>query len=69
MDKDVALEIKSHALDAIAQLTELLYMVDDRCTAEEFETIKRGAGISIGNAAVYLLEIVYRAFPELDDDR
>ncbi|MEO6390382.1 MAG: hypothetical protein ABIP75_00940 [Pyrinomonadaceae bacterium] len=69
MDKEVALVIKAHALDAIAQLTELLYITEDRCTPEEYEAIRRGVGISIGNTAVDLLEIVYRAYPELDDDR
>lgn len=67
MDKACAKEIRDHALKAIAELSHALIASENRCSAEEFEQVKRGVGLSIGKIQIELLGVVYKRYPELDD--
>jgi hypothetical protein len=67
IEKEIALEIRTHALAAIVELHTILDDVRERCSAEDFETIKRGVGLSIGSIEVDLLLPIYAQHPEIDD--
>jgi hypothetical protein len=67
IDKKTALEVKNHALTAIVELHAILDDVHGRCSVEDFETIKRGVGLSLGSIEVDLLMPIYAQHPEIDD--
>ena len=67
IDKNRAKEIQKHALDAITELTEALSASENQCSPEEYEAIERGVGLSIGRIEMELLQVIYSAYPELDD--
>jgi hypothetical protein len=67
MNKQDATEMRDHGVRAIRELMDLLYMARDRCSPEEYESIKRGVGLSIGRIDVDLLGIIYKEYPEIDD--
>lgn len=67
IEKECALEIQSHALQAITELTKLLNQSQGRCSSEKFEELREGVGRSIGAIQMGILEIVNAEFPELDD--
>ena len=69
MDKQIATDIRGHALRAISELSQLLNAALDRCSAEEYEQIRRGVGLSIGRIQTDVLDFVCSAYPELDDLR
>lgn len=58
--------MRQFALTAVEQLSDLLYLAKDKCSAEEYEVIRRGVGLSIGRIQVEILDIVYAKYPELD---
>ena len=66
MNKQDAIEMKRHGLNAIEELSDLLTIALDRCSPEESELIKRGVGLSIGRIQTELLDTIYRTYPELD---
>ena len=67
MNKPTAIEIKERSLSAVSELSQLLNAIKGRCSSEEYDRIKRGVGLSIGRIQTELLDIVYTAYPELDD--
>jgi hypothetical protein len=67
IEKEVAIEVQKHALDAIRSLSDALSACENRCSPEEFEQIKRGVGLSMGRIETELLSVIYRAYPDLDD--
>ena len=67
--QDVASQIKKRSLAAIAELDSIVSGVRDQCSEEDFETIKRSAGLSIIKIIDHLLEPIYQQHPELDDQR
>jgi hypothetical protein len=67
LEKDDAVEIRDHALKAIRELMDVLYISKDKCDPEQYEQIKRCVGLSIGRIQMETLEIINTAFPELDD--
>ena len=69
IDKEFATEIREHALNAISELSQVLNVKQSRCSQEEYEQIKRGVGLSIGKIQSDLLDVIYAAYPELDDLR
>lgn len=48
IEKNAAIKIQRHALDAIKSLSAAPSASDNRCSPEEFQQIKRGVGLSIG---------------------
>jgi len=42
LEKDAAIELRDHAITAIHELMALLYISKDKCSAEQYEQIKRG---------------------------
>jgi hypothetical protein len=67
LDKDDAIAIRDHALKAIEELMDLVYLSKDKCSAEQHEQIQRGVGLSIGKIQMEILEVINAAYPELDD--
>ena len=67
MDKQVAIEVQRHALDAVKSLMEAFYACKDHCAPEEVQQIQRGVGLSIGRIETELLSVIYKKFPDLDD--
>lgn len=67
MDKEIAIEIKSKTLDTIAQLSELLLYCEKTCASNEYESIRKGIGLTIGRLQSSILDLVYCKFPELDE--
>ncbi len=66
MEKETAKEIKEHALKAIENLSGCLITATNKCSKEEFETLKKGVGMSIMKIDD-MLDIIYNKYPELDD--
>ena len=67
MDRKIATQVQHHALSAVKSLSEALDACKDRCSAEEYERIKRGVGLTMGRIETELLAIIYKEFPDLDD--
>ena len=67
MEKQIAIEIQRHALDAVRSLSEALGACENQCSPEEYQQIRRGVGLSMGRIETELLGVIYAAFPELDD--
>ena len=65
MNKESAIEIQSLALSALANLSRILNQ--DCWTITEYESLKNGVGLSIGNIQMGILELTIAEFPELDD--
>ena len=67
IEKQCATEICELALKAISELSQSLNISRGRSSEEEYELIKRGVGLSIGKIQTDLLDVIYAAYPELDD--
>ena len=67
MNKDVADIVKEHALRAVEDLTAILFKIQEHCSEEDFNSIRRGVGSSLGRIQVDLLSVVYAQYPEMDD--
>lgn len=67
MEKQIANEVKKHALDAVKSLSKALSSCEDQCPPDEYQQIKKGVGLSMGTIETELLGIIYAAYPELDD--
>jgi hypothetical protein len=67
MKKEDAIIIRDHALKAIQELMTLFHFSIDKCSPEHHEQIKRGVGLSIGKIQIEILELINKAYPELDD--
>lgn len=68
VSKEIALQIKERALRAIADLDGLIYDVRDRVSDEDFQMLRRGAGLAMARIITDLLEPIYKQHPEIDDD-
>jgi hypothetical protein len=67
IEKECAAEVRESCLKAITELTRLLEACRDRCSDDDYERLRRGIGLSIGRIQTELLDVVYSAYPELDD--
>jgi hypothetical protein len=67
IEKECAIEICELALKAVSELTQVLNISHERCSKEEYEQIRKGVGLSIGIIQTDILDVVYMAYPELDD--
>jgi hypothetical protein len=67
--RQCALEIRDLALKAVPELSDALEMSRAKCSDEEYERIRNGAGLVIGTIQSRLLDIISEAYPDLDDLR
>jgi hypothetical protein len=67
LNKDDATTIRDHALRAIHELMDIVYLSKDKCSPEQHEQIKHGVGLSVGKIQMEILEVINAAYPELDD--
>jgi hypothetical protein len=67
LDKEIAIKVKERSLNAIREMSMMLTDIQGRCDEEDFEAIKRGAGLTMGRIQMELLEYVNSQFPDLDD--
>jgi hypothetical protein len=66
IDRQLAIELKEHGLKAVIELTLALNCCYERCSPEEYKTIKKAVGLSIGRINLELLDFVYQQYPDLD---
>lgn len=66
-DRRSAEELRELSLQAVSQLSEILRHSRDRCSQEEFERIKKGVGLAIGQVQSEILDTIYSRYPDLDD--
>ncbi len=69
IDKQCATEICDLAREAISELSQILNVSRGRCSETDYEQIKRGVGLAIGQIQTELLDVIWEAYPELDDLR
>lgn len=68
IERQCCVEMKVHGLKAIEHLSQLLNACQGRCSLEEYEQIKTSVGRAMGIIMIELLDdVVYAAYPELDD--
>ncbi len=67
IEKKCAIEIRGFALNAISELSKALNASQGHCSSEDAERIKKGVGLSIGKIQTELLDMISKAYPELDD--
>ena len=67
IEKEIAKDIKKHAMAAITELVKITTMKDQNFSIEEIEAIKKAVGIPIGMIQTNLLEFLYKYYPELDN--
>lgn len=67
MKKEQAIEVKKLSLDAVRDLTSILYVLGNNLSQDEYEKLKEGVGRSIGEIQIRLLDLIYSQYPELDD--
>lgn len=67
IEKECAIEISELALKAVSELTQVLNISNNRCSKDEYELIRKGVGLSIGKIQTDILDVIYMAYPELDD--
>lgn len=67
MDRESALKAKSHALQAVEQLTLLLNAIVGGTPEAELEPIRKSVGLAIGRIQTEILDPIYRQFPDIDD--
>jgi len=66
MTKKDGSNMQHHALKAVEQLSDLLSIAQERCSTDEYESIRRGVGLSIGKIQLEILDHIYAKYPELD---
>jgi hypothetical protein len=66
IEKDIAIKIQGHALRSIESLHDALTSAVDHCSVDDFELIRRGVGIAIGDIQMDILEVIYQQYPDLD---
>ena len=64
MKKEEALKTQTLALEAIRNLTQILYVIE---RTPEYELLKKATGISIGRIQTDILDVIYKEYPEIDD--
>jgi hypothetical protein len=67
MNKQDAIDVYEHALKAISELSRTLIAIEGKCSAEEYERVKRAIGLSIGMIQTDILDPINSVYPELDD--
>ena len=66
-DKRSAKKLRTLSLRAVSQLSRIVPVSRDRCPPEEFERIRKGVGLAIGQVQTEILDPIYARYPELSD--
>lgn len=66
MKKESAVELKNVSLKVISSLSNMLE-IKEQLSEEEYELIKKGIGIAIGEIQIRILDFIYSQYPELND--
>ncbi len=64
-DKEVAREVSKLMLEFSSRLNDSVWLVKDKCSAEELRKYKRGIGAIMGDIATEILNPLYRDNPDL----
>jgi|KBSMisStaDraftv2_1062788.scaffolds.fasta_scaffold1884514_1 hypothetical protein len=67
MKRETAIRVQQSGRAAVTILVAMLEQVENDCSKKEFETIKRGVGLTIGRLQMELLEPLYVQHPDIDD--
>ena len=67
VDKQSAVEIRQHARNAVSELSRLLLVSDKQYWQEEYDDLRLGVGACIAAIDEYLLNTVYKEYPDMDD--
>ena len=67
MEKNIALQVKNRALQAVAELDAIVSDIRGNCSEKDFEFIRRGVGLSIGKIISDILEPILEQHPEIDN--
>lgn len=67
MKRDVAVEVKQHALGAVESLSRALNSAKVGYSDEEMAKLHSEVGQLIGRLQMGVLEPIYEQFPDLDD--
>lgn len=67
MDKKIALGIQERALCAVRELMAILSDIEGHCPEIDYQKIKRGIGLSVGDIQMEILEVINAQYPEIDD--
>ena len=67
LNKECAVQIRDHALNAVAELSRALRIGQSNCNAEELERLKFACGNIIGYIEKDVLSGIYAQYPDLDD--
>ena len=67
MNETDARELRELGLRAVEQLSDLLNLAKERCSEEEYESIRRGVGLSIGRIQLEVLDVVGENYPQIED--
>lgn len=68
-DRRSAEQIRDRALGAVAELSQLLNDCSGHCSGADFERIRKGVGLAIGQVQTHILDPIYGRYPELDEHR
>lgn len=69
MTKNSAIGVKQQALKAVAELDQIVADIRDKCSEEEFKSMRRAVGNTLAVIINEILEPIYSQYPEIDDDR
>lgn len=67
MDRNIAEDIVNKSLASFKLLEEVVFLARDNCTPDEREKVKQGVGRSIAYMSTFVLESVYKDYPDLRD--
>ncbi len=67
MTRDTAIKIQQSGRAATAMLIALMDQVREDCSDDEFQSVKRGVGLTIGRIQMGLIEPVLVLYPDVDD--
>jgi hypothetical protein len=66
MNKETAIVLNAHGVNAIREMHSALVASQNRCSEEEIALIKRSVGEIIAKIDTFLLDAIYAKFPDLD---
>jgi hypothetical protein len=66
IDKACAVDVKTHAMEAIRELTSALAFCKDCCSPQAYDQIREGVGRSIMGVHDGLLAPIFKEYPELN---
>jgi hypothetical protein len=68
MDKDIARHVLRVTFHSWGLITDLIPLLKQHCTPEEYESFKKAIGAISGDFSTEMLKTVFNAFPELEKE-